>query len=176
MATPVDFAKNRKEAEETGQIGGSAETFKVKDGSNRIRLMSECLAHPGDYKGKPTFKWLCYVIDRRDGKVKVYFMPHTIYKQIEALQVSEEYLFTTVPMPYDITINVEKAGTIDVEYSVMPARKETALTNTELNDFDAVTPLRELQKKLKEKKDKDEPQEPPPPIENDGEPVPDWAR
>jgi hypothetical protein len=55
------------------------------------------------------------VIDRTDGKFKLFFMPNTIYKQIEALQENPDYEFTDVPMPYDITINAKGAGSKDVE-------------------------------------------------------------
>jgi hypothetical protein len=72
--------------------------------------VSECIEHPGEYNGKPRFKWLCYVLDRRDAKVKPFFMPHTIYKIIEGFQQNPEYAFDEVPMPYDITIVAKGAG------------------------------------------------------------------
>src|SRR4051812_22107250 len=114
---PVNFAERRKEAEDAGLVGGS-DYLKLKEGDNRLRLMTECLPHAGTYQGKKNFKWLCYVIDRRDGKVKPFFMPHKIYKAIEALQMNPDYEFFDVPMPYDVTINAVKAGTKDVVYTV----------------------------------------------------------
>jgi hypothetical protein len=92
----VDFGKRLKEAEDAGLVAGS-DYFKLKEGDNRFRLMSECLAHPGEYKGERNFKWLCYVIDRRDAKVKPFFMAHSVYKQIAALQTNEEYAFSRCP-------------------------------------------------------------------------------
>lgn len=154
---PVDFAKTRKEAEKAGMLG-SGDYLKLKEGPNRFRLMSECLPHPSTYQGKKTFKWLCYVIDRVDGKVKPFFMPHKIYKGIEALQFSEDYPFSDVPMPYDLTITAVKAGTMDVEYTLMPARKETIVTPLEYQELAKAKPLAELQKSLKEKKRDDAPQ------------------
>lgn len=146
----VDFAKNLKQAEDAGLVGGG-DYFKLKEGDNRIRLMTECLPHPGTYQGKPNFKWLCYVIDKRDGKAKPFFMPHSIYKQIAALQQSEDYAFYDVPMPYEVTINAKGAGTKDVVYTLLPARKETPVTALESQSFADLKPLSELQKKLKEK-------------------------
>jgi len=152
----VDFGARRKEAEAAGLLG-SGDYYKLKEGDNRLRLMAECLPHQSDYQGKPTFKWLTYILDRRDGKVKPFFMPHKIYKAIEALQTSEDYAFYDVPMPYDLTVHAKKAGTKDVEYTVMPARKETPLTPAEESELDQAKPLRELQKLLKDKQAKGEP-------------------
>jgi hypothetical protein len=123
----------------------------LKEGDNRLRLMSECLPHAGEYQGKRNFKWLCYVLDRQDGKVKPFFMPHTIYKQIEALQVNEDYAFEDVPMPYDLTVHAAGAGTKEVKYTLMPARKNTPITAVEHQELAAAKPLAELKKALDEK-------------------------
>lgn len=149
----MNFAERRKQAEDAGLLG-AGDYLKLKEGANRFRLMSECLPHQSVYQNRKTFKWLCYVIDRTDGKVKPFFMAHTIYKQIEALQLNPDYEFFDVPMPYDLTLNAKGAGTIDVEYSLIPARKETPITDEELKQLGAAKPLADLQKALKEKKDK----------------------
>src|SRR5688572_25697757 len=115
--TKVNFSQARKKAEEAGLLGGGA-AWKPKEGDNRIRLVSECLEHPGSYNGKKTFKWLCFILDRVDGEVKPYFMPHNIYEQLEKLQMSPDYAFDEVPMPYDITLNAKNAGKLDVVYTV----------------------------------------------------------
>lgn len=154
----VDFTKAIKEAEAAGHIqGGSGDYFKLKEGDNRIRLLTMCLPHPNTYKGEKRFQWLCYILDRKDGRVKPYFMQHTIYKQIAALQISEDYQFASVPMPYDITIHAVGAGTKEVKYTMIPARRETPLTAEELALLKAAKPLADLQKALNEKKDDDAP-------------------
>lgn len=153
MAENFSFSAARKEAEQSGLLTDSTR-LKLKEGDNRIRLMSPCLPHEGEYQGKKNFKWLCYVIDRIDGKVKVFFMPHTIYKRIEALQMNPDYQFDSLPMPYDLTIHAAGAGTKEVEYSLMPARKETPVTAVEYQDLADQKPLKELQAVLKEKQGK----------------------
>lgn len=156
---PVNFAERRKEAEKAGLLS-SGDYLKLKEGDNRLRLMSECLPHQDVYNGTKTFKWLCYVIDRKDGKVKPFFMPHLIYKYIEALQVSEDFPFVDVPMPYDLTIHAVNAGSKEVKYSLIPAKKETPITAMEHQQLQAVKPLKELQQALYDKKKKDaEPEE-----------------
>lgn len=159
------FAEARKSAEKSGLLG-SGDYLKLKEGGNRLRLMSECLPHQGEYKGTKNFKWLCYVLDRADGKVKPFFMPHSIYKQIEALQDSEDYAFAEVPMPYDLTVNAVGAGTKEVVYTLMPARKESPITALEYQQFSELQPLKELQVKLREKTKATAGQSDPPPVDD----------
>lgn len=147
-----DFSKNRRQAEESGLVSSGGDYLKLKEGDNRFRLMTECLPHVGEYNGTKNFKWLCYVLDRRDSKAKPFFMPHKIYKAIEALQINPDYAFEDVPMPYDVTVTAKKAGTKDVEYSLIPARKETPITAVEFQALADLKPLAELQTKLKEKR------------------------
>jgi hypothetical protein len=150
----MNFAEARKAAEAAGLISDKSEYYKFKEGDNRFRLVSECLPHRGTFKGESNFKWLCYVLDRRDGKVKAHFMPHTIYKQLEALQSNPDYAFESVPMPYDVTVTAKGAGTKEVEYSLIPARKETPLTVAEYDAIAEQKPLKDLQTALLEKQQK----------------------
>lgn len=149
----ANFTEARKKAESEGLIG-SGDYLKLKEGDNRLRLLSECLPHTSMFNGNKNFKWLCYVIDRKDGKVKPFFMPHTIYKRIEALQINEDYAFEDVPMPYDLTVHAVGAGTKEVEYSLVPARKESPVTAVEHAEFAKVKPLAELKQALKDKEAK----------------------
>lgn len=86
----------------------------------------------------------------RDGKVKPYFMPHSVYQMIADLQLSDDYKFEEVPMPYLISINAQGAGTKEVKYSVTPARANTTLTPTELQAIKDAPTVEELQAKIKD--------------------------
>lgn len=142
----VNFSATRAKAEEAGLLGGGTYFNKtLKNGDNRFRLVSECLEHPGNYNGKPTFKWLCLVLDKADGQVKPYFMPNTVYEEIEALQLNPDYAFDEVPMPYDLTLNIKGVKTKDVVYKVIPARASTPLTAEELAAIKEAKPVREVQ-------------------------------
>lgn len=147
---PFDFQGAVKEAEKEGLISGG-DRFKLKEGANRVRVLSEPLAFNGTYQGRRNFKWLLYIIDRADGQVKLFFCPHSIFKQIGELQASEDYRFYDVPMPYDITVNAKGAGTKEVEYTVVPAKKEIAVTSAELEALSKKKPLREIREKLLER-------------------------
>lgn len=156
IGNKVNFAETIKAAEKEGLVGGG-DTFKAVEGGNRIRLLEQPLPHPGFYKGTPNFKWFTRVLDRTDGHIKIYFMPNVIFKLIRDLQESDDYGFDDVPLPYDITINAIHAGTKEVEYSVVPARKNTPLTGDELNAIDALKPLKEVQAAIKAKTEQTEP-------------------
>ena len=92
-----NFSEQYKEADKKYNLG-KGEYFKVQEGMNKVRLVSICLPHQSEYKGQPTFKWLCQVIDRKDNVVKPYFMPVRIYKDIEALQLSDDFGFEGIPI------------------------------------------------------------------------------
>lgn len=149
MSTKVDLSAARKRAEETGVLGGG-NIFKVKEGDNRMRLVSECLEHPGVYNGKPTFKWFRLILDRVDGMVKRYFMPNAVFEQIEALQLNPDYKFEEVPMPYDFTVNAKGAGKKEKEvvYTVVSARANTPLMQAELAAIAEADNVRDIQREL----------------------------
>jgi len=138
-----------KKAEEEYGLG-KGEYFKPQEGDNRIRILSEFVLHEGEYNGKKTYKFVAWVLDRRDNKVKPYYMPRTIVDEIAALQLNPDYAFEEVPMPYDITINAIKPGTLDVEYKVIPARQNTPLTTEEINAFAERPTVQEYLAKVRE--------------------------
>lgn len=124
--------------------------YKAKDGENKIRILSTPEFNQSRYNygtvydgaewakkenlGKNeslTNRWLTWIIDRADEKMKLYNMPYSISKELVSLKTNAEYAFDDFPMPYDITIKVKGAGTKEVEYSVLPARKETPVTEEE---------------------------------------------
>lgn len=150
MEKPFSFSASREKAEREFGLG-KGEYLKLQEGANRIRLVSECIGYESSFQGRKYFKWVCWVIDRADGVVKPFFMPHTIYKSIEALQIDPDYAFKSVPMPYDIKINAKGAGTKEVDYQVIASPNRTALTDKEIENISARIDIREFVEKLKEK-------------------------
>lgn len=150
-----NFSANREQAAKEYNLG-KGEYFKLKDGDNRIRLISECLPHPGEYQGKPTFKWLCQVFDitlkDKDGKsiikVQPFFMPDKVYQDIGNLQVEEGFEFEGVPMPYNINIKTTNAGKREAKYQVLGSPKRIELTEEQLQAIKDAPTIQELQKKI----------------------------
>jgi len=44
-------------------------------------------------------KFVCWIIDRRDNQIKLYFMPTTVLNAVGGLQMSDDFGFEDVPMP-----------------------------------------------------------------------------
>lgn len=101
---------------------------------------------------KPGVKYLWWVIDRKDGKVKIAELPYSVCQPIADLKNSDEYGFESAPN-YDIIITKKKTGpaATDVEYSVVPSRKDTPLTEEEKATFSEKPSLEEIVEKMKSK-------------------------
>lgn len=153
----VNLAETMKHAQESGALGTGS--FKLKDGANRVRIVQGFLPHSSEFtdpsgKKTTTFKWLTRVLDRRDGKVKVFFLGHTIYKQLVAFQQDSESGtdFDELPMPYDININATGAGTMLAKYTVVPSQKRVPLTAAEEDLIREEDSLEDVQEALYKKK------------------------
>lgn len=159
-----------KEDFDTGSTSGKDDYFKVKEGANVVRILDEPAIIVSRFEngkfmgvcfeGAPYCtglaegerlhkKWKTWVIDRADGKVKLYDMPFTVAKEIRALLDNKDYTFDGFPMPFDLTISVKNAGKFEAEYSVLPARKDSALTEDEIKAFKSKTPVLDIINKAK---------------------------
>ena len=139
---------NTEEINKKYNIGGGFMT--LLEGDNPVRFVSDFVDFGSHYNPKtnksliclgkdnceacqagekPSVKFLVFVIDRKDKKLKPFTYGHTIYKQIKAWRANPEYEFEVIP-DYDMTINRVGVGKASV-YTVMPARKNTELTNDE---------------------------------------------
>lgn len=150
---------------------GKSETFKVKEGANKVRVCSMLIPHRSVYKGTPSLKFVCWIIDRADKKVKPYFAPYTIFKALMKYQEDEEYAWEEFPMTRDLIIDAKDAGTKEVDYQCHLSLKETPLTEIELADLEQKGSIEDFVEKIKEKQDKENPTEPV--IDSEDEPNPD---
>ena len=86
------------------------------------------------FSDKPQFAYICNIIDRNDGQIKIFDLKSTIYRQIVDFASNPEYGNPAHPETgYDITIKKEKTGPLpqNVKYTCLPARASTALTEEE---------------------------------------------
>lgn len=90
---------------------------------------------PADvYSDKPQFSYVCNVLDRTDGKIKLFDLRATIYGQIVDYASNPDYGSPAdSEKGYDITVKKEKTGPLpqNVKYTVIPARNNSALTEDE---------------------------------------------
>jgi len=166
-------------AKEYGIGGKKGGWYEAQEGENRIRVVSgfEVLAKywaNGKMLGiasskvpppmttdketgepvpmKPSVKFLMYVIDRKDGKVKVAEFGWSIVDAMRKLSQNEEYGFEGLP-PYDmiLTKTVKNGGKniSDTSYQVLPARANSTLTDEEMGEIAGLTPIEEVVKRIK---------------------------
>jgi hypothetical protein len=86
------------------------------------------------YSDKPQFAYVCNVIDRRDGRIKLLDIKTSIYKQLVDYSCNPDYGSPADPENgYDIIIKKEKTGPSpqNVKYTAMPSRNTIPLTDTE---------------------------------------------
>ena len=86
------------------------------------------------YSDKPQFSYVCNVIDRSDGKIKLFDLRSTIYSQIVDYATNPDYGNPADDTNgYDVTIKKEKTGPLpqNVKYSIIPARGNSPLTDAE---------------------------------------------
>jgi hypothetical protein len=146
--------ENLKKLEESGTVGGG-DYFKVQNGNNIIRVLTEGVYHESEFKDKAgvvktTKKFVMFIIDRRDGKVKPYFAPYAIYKAIASLEDDPFFKFQGMPMPYDVNVKVQNAGTLNVEYGVQASPNKSELTGEEIAAAAAKGSITDYLKTLKE--------------------------
>lgn len=81
---------------------------------------------------KASVKFVCYVLDRRDGKIKLAELPFAVIKVVTDLQEDPDYAFEDFPCPYDlkITFNKETKAPND-KYKTLPAPKIEPITAEE---------------------------------------------
>jgi len=120
-----------KKLEEAGKVSGG-DYFKVQNCNNIIRVLSEGVYKEDEDQCRKSPKLVIFIIDRKDGKVKPYFAPYTVYKAVASLEVDPFIKFEGMPMPYDINPKEDKPGTKEVEYKVQTSPKKSELTGEEI--------------------------------------------
>ena len=86
------------------------------------------------FADKPQFSYVCNVIDRSDGKIKLFDLRSTIYSQIVDYATNPDYGNPADPEHgYDITVKKEKTGPLpqNVKYTCIPARNNSPLSDAE---------------------------------------------
>lgn len=180
MTNFMDDIKN-----ESKQYGGGGDSsfFKFEeDGVYQIRILSRphvlathffgkgvpavvcvgidegCEYHKEDDK-RPSIKLVTYVIDRRDGKVKLAELPLSLSYSIQDLQNDSDFAFEEFPMPYDVKITYDpKNDDPKAKYRLVASPKMTDVTEderAELNGLmEKMTPEDYVEKRKAKQKDK----------------------
>lgn len=105
------------------------ETFTEAPGIDPVKEID-----PAIYSDKPVFSYVCNAVDRKDGKIKLFDLKPTIYRQILDYAMNPEYGNpANTEEGYDISIKKEKTGpqVMNVKYTCIPSRRTVPLTDEE---------------------------------------------
>jgi hypothetical protein len=91
------------------------------------------------------------VIDRKDGNMKLFYMPKTILSQLADIESMKFAACPAPPMPYDVIIQAKNAGTIDASYTVITSPKQESMTEAEVEQMKALKPIEEVVIRLLER-------------------------
>ena len=137
----------------------SGDWFKFKEGDNTIRILTEPEILYEDFKlgicytdcgFQGSVKGLVYILDRADGCIKLMKLSYNLLQQLESYESDSDYGFSGFPMPYDITVKAEKAGTKEVKYTYLP-RPVKEVEQKIINDLAQEKPCAEVIDIMKEK-------------------------
>lgn len=148
------------EANKSEHASGSSGWFKMKEGTNQFRILTEpevmfenfgkgICYHQCGFEGNP--KYLARILDRADNKVKLYKIPFTIFETIAGFEKDEELEFSGFPMPYDVKVKAVGAGSKEVKYTVMPSLKRVDIDDSTKNFLDKQKSIKEVIEAMQEK-------------------------
>ena len=130
-------------------VKSSGDFLTLKQGENKIRVVSEFEPFESEFQGKMKTRFMGYVIDRVDGTIKPLTIGSQIFGQLGELSLSSEYGFNGLP-PYDVIIKKSGEG-IDTEYTVLAARQNTELTEAEQLLIEDLKPISDIVNRMQEK-------------------------
>ena len=148
-----------QQAQKSEHAQKSGEWFKLKEGDNTIRILTELEVIFEDFKKgicytdcgfTGTTKGLAWVLDKSDNQVKLMKINYNLMKTIGAWETDEDYGFNGYPMPYDIKIKAEGAGTKEVKYTYLP-KPVSPISDEVLDDLKSQKPISEIVQIMKEK-------------------------
>lgn len=141
--------------------GGQSDKYEFVRGANRLRILNfpailathfiggkggtavicvgieeGCQHHKDDDKN-PSLKLVTYVIDRKDGKIKLAELPLSVRYALKDLQDDEDYSFDDFPMPYDVKITSDPDNTDPkAKYRLVGSPNRVPLTADEQKEFE----------------------------------------
>lgn len=147
---------DKKEA----QANDSKDYFNIVEGDNRFQVLTYIAPQPLKWTGTKyepaeegdtgiSIKGVCWVL--QDDAIKLAKLPYTAVKAIRAFQNDEETRFEEFPMPYAINVKAKGAGTKEVEYQIIPSRKETPVAKEVLVELAKKPTPEEMVEKMKNK-------------------------
>lgn len=96
-------------------------------------------------------KWMVWAYSYETNAYVILDMANSIASELRVYMDSDEYGFKEFPMPYDIKISVKNAGTKEVEYKVIAARKNSDIAPELMEEYEKLTPIQQVKERLQAK-------------------------
>lgn len=160
-----EFDEFARDLEEHKKSSNRADFYKLSNGDNRIVLLSNPVGYSEMFNvgiayedcgyGKyATRRYKCYVLDMKDGLIKMANFSYTVASLINDLRIASRTKFESLPCPYVMNLRTENAGKKEVKTSVL-AEEDYSLTEqqkAELESYDSVRDILERLKNAQKKK------------------------
>lgn len=150
--------EQEEEAKKQGHAGSGGEWFKFTEGDNRFRILAEpetiyedfalgiCYTDCG-FEGSP--KAMTYVLDGKDGKIKLAKLPYGVATTVAAYESDDDYAFAGFPMDYDIKVHAKNAGTKEVKYTVTPSPRREIVSSETVEELKKKKAIADIVQKMK---------------------------
>lgn len=157
--------KDKKEQDSKSEHASSGGGwFKFKEGENMFRVLAEpevifedfnlgmCYT---DCRFQGSMKYMTYILnkpieDPNTWKIQLMKMPMKIFDVLAKLEEKKATQFTMFPMPYDLDVEAENAGTKEVKYVTLPGEHGDVPKNF-LEEFFKKKSIAEIVVKMKER-------------------------
>lgn len=149
----------------------ASDFYKIKEGNNVMRILTdfvkvETINTKGKYGGivsetnqpdeDDTVQmkgWAWAIVRGSPDELKIVQFGKTILSQLVAYRKDPEYAYDAMPCPYDVNIKAIGAGTKEVEYTVIPARQNTDVTEKEIEMLNKKKTIKDIVALIVEKQD-----------------------
>ncbi len=102
-----------------------------------VGIEKGCPFHKENEVNKPSLKLVTYIIDRKDGKIKLAELPLSISYGLNDLKQDEDFLFDEFPMPYDVKITYDPNNPDPkAKYRLVGSPKREDLTDEEKQELE----------------------------------------
>lgn len=152
--------KDQMQAAEKSEHAIKSDWFKLKEGKNQFRVLTEPVAIFEDFTRGMCFtgcgfqgsmKFMCYVLDRADNEVRLAKLPKLIGDKLVHWEEDDEMPIEGYPMGYDVKVSAENAGTKEVKYSVDRSIKQVAVDDSIVAELGKRKTITDIVEAMKEK-------------------------
>ncbi len=152
-----EFLKDLEENQRNNT--SKAEYFKLKNGDNKIVILTEPIGYSEVYNIGIAFddcgygkyasrRYKCYIKDLSDNQIKMANFSYTVAKKIAALSQGARTMFEGFPMPYVVNLKSDKAGTKEVETDVI-ADEDYTVNDEDMEKLSSFENIKDIIESLK---------------------------